>query len=114
MKEYIEREALVEEIKIKANNLHKLRCLYTDQSARVLDRLAKDIAKIPAADVAPVVHGEWIQTKEPLGWKDIDCVMCSACEDKWIMDEEYDLDFYKEQWIYCHNCGAMMDGGNKQ
>ena len=51
MKEYIEREALVEEIKIKANNLHKLRCLYTDQSARVLDRLAKDIAKIPAADV---------------------------------------------------------------
>ena len=67
----------------------------------------------PSADLVPVRHGEWIQTKEPLGWKDIDCVMCSACEDKWIMDEEYDLDFYKEQWIYCPNCGAMMDGGNK-
>lgn len=69
---------------------------------------------ISGADVAPVVHGEWIQIKEPLGWKDIDCVMCSACEDKWIMDEEYDLDFYKEQWIYCPFCGAKMDGGNKQ
>lgn len=65
------------------------------------------------ADVAPVVRGEWLQVKEPIGWKDIDCVMCSACEDKWIMDKEYDLDFYKEQWKYCPFCGAKMDGGNK-
>lgn len=102
MKEYIEREAVVN----LREEFWKDRCDY--MAVRVTN-----IMNIPAADVAPVVHGEWIQIKEPLGWKDIDCVMCSACEDKWIMDEEYDLDFYKEQWIYCPFCSAKMDGGNK-
>lgn len=102
MKEYIERKAVVN----LREEFWKDRCDY--MAVRVTN-----IMNIPAADVAPVIHGEWIQTKESLGWKDIDCVMCSACEDKWIMDEEYDLDFYKEQWKYCPFCGAKMDGGNK-
>lgn len=102
MKEYIERKAVLN----LREEFWKDRCDY--MAVRVTN-----IMNIPAADVAPVVHGEWIQIKEPLGWKDIDCVMCSACEDKWIMDKEYDLDFYKEQWKYCPFCGAKMDGGNK-
>ena len=58
----------------------------------------KDIESIPAADVAPVVHGRWIGTdKRPhLAYK------CSACEAK---------RYGKVDLInYCPNCGARMDG----
>lgn len=111
MKEYIDKEELLqafeENLKYQEDNGYW-------QVARDTRLTINKICNFLPADVAPVIHGEWLQVKEPIGWKDFDCVMCSACEDKWIMDEEYDLDFYKEQWIYCHNCGAMMDGGNKQ
>lgn len=125
MKEYIEREALVEEIKIKANTLHKLHNLYTDQSARVLDRLAEDIAKMPTSDVAPMIHGEWVED----GYYDNPCV-CSVCgsEADYIsrFNETFDYDWeenlqptgYEEikEYIrtpYCPFCGAKMDGGNQ-
>ena len=60
-------------------------------------------------DIKPVKHGEWLQTIEPLGWQDVDCVECSACQYSWICDEDFDFEFCKEQWKYCPNCGAKMD-----
>lgn len=57
---------------------------------------------IPAADVAPVVHGRWIeQEKYNFG------VMCdcSICGDR-ILDNG------QHSWNYCPNCGCRMDGGN--
>jgi hypothetical protein len=53
-------------------------------------------------------QGEWKATQEPLGWKDIECVECSACRETWICDEENDFEFYEEFWKYCPNCGARM------
>ena len=64
-----------------------------------------------AADMVEVKHGELIETTEWIGSMAFDCIKCSACEDKWIMDEDYDLDFYKEQWAYCPFCGAKLNGG---
>lgn len=104
-KEYIEREALLEEIKIKANTLHNFRSLYTDQSARVLDGLVEDIAKIPTADVAPVKHGEWLDT-DTFDFHCIHIYQCSNCRRE-VADD------YISCHKFCLHCGAIMDGGNK-
>ena len=48
----------------------------------------------PAADVAPVRHGQWIEYG--------DCQICSEC------GEEHCWDEYRA--AYCDSCGAKMDG----
>ena len=54
---------------------------------------AYDVAAIPAADVATVVHGRW-------KWKRLGCVECSRCH------KENNI----RKFSYCPNCGARMDG----
>lgn len=59
-----------------------------------------EIRKLPAADVAPVVHGRWAH----LGggkW------CCSACG--FVITTEGSWD--KPTKKYCEDCGAKMDGG---
>lgn len=61
-------------------------------------------SEIPAADVAPVVHGRWEyppQTFNTLG--QIRCPFCAW----WSLDQSID-GIYK----YCPHCGAKMDGGD--
>lgn len=53
---------------------------------------------IPAADVAPVRHGEWIANYEYEDFIDADCSVCGKRSDF----------MYK----YCPFCGARMDGGD--
>ena len=53
------------------------------------------IIKIPAADVAPVRHGRWIDAREYCG-----DYMCSNCEAL----------YGTNKFNYCPNCGAKMDG----
>lgn len=63
------------------------------------------IDKEPAADVAPVRHGRWIQPH----WKNSNyCCNCSECEGE-AMHADYQWD---KNGIYplCPNCGAKMDG----
>lgn len=95
MAEYIEREAA-----IRALTLHD--CDSAGAKMAICD--------LPAADVAPVRHGRWLHTEEPLGWKDVDCMECSACHDSWIIEEDYCFDDMP-LWNYCPSCGAKMDGG---
>ena len=35
-----------------------------------------------------VKYGEWLQTEEPLGYSNVDCVECSVCHESWVIDEE--------------------------
>lgn len=84
MAEYIEREALLE--KLAERDL----CLCVSES---------DIKDIPAADVAPVVHGWWIDT-EFYGPHHMTIVQCSACKN----ESEGSLDD-----AFCPMCGAKMD-----
>ena len=56
-----------------------------------------------------VKHGRWLKVKEPLGWRDVDCVECSCCKESWVIDEDYEFDDFGG-WNYCPNCGARMDG----
>lgn len=72
-----------------------------------IEELAKDFIVIPkdspAADVAPVVHGEWITTDG--------ISRCSECGYIPAYDSTIDDLFYSP---YCPNCGAKMDGRGKK
>lgn len=57
-----------------------------------------EIRKLPAADVAPVVHGRWERMRESgTTWR------CSACD---VMVGA----FLAGCSHYCYCCGARMDG----
>lgn len=70
------------------------------------------IAEMPAADVAPVVHGEW----EAVDWREYDAhgcevicypkdgIACTHCRYVFKKDALWKKNF-------CPNCGAKMDGG---
>ena len=96
MDEYIEREA--------AQTSCRKYSFAESYDAFAVDCILKSIH---AADVAPVRHGRWLHTEEPLGWKDVDCMECSACHDSWIIEEDYCFDDMP-LWNYCPSCGAKM------
>lgn len=62
---------------------------------------------IPAADVAPVVHGRWIHSRYKDCSEQFELVKCSQCN-----HEAYAMAFYVRGGNYCPNCGAKMDGGD--
>ena len=71
------------------------------------ERLEAAILNIPAADVAPVRHGRWIQPH----WKNSNyCCNCSECGRE-AMHRDYQWD---KNGIYplCPHCGAYMMGEN--
>ena len=88
MAEYIEREAAYREI-----------CSDKTMSGYEKAYCSELIRNIPAADVAPVVHGRW-ETNSDMP----DTLICSVCKcgfDMWKHDPHN----------YCPNCGSKMDGG---
>ena len=91
-KEYIEREAIE---KAFAKEIHTN---YLDDYAKGFQAALLAVMSIPAADVAPVNHGEW---------KNNDGIaMCSECGYIPPYDNAIDDIFYSN---YCPNCGAKMD-----
>lgn len=65
---------------------------------RNLSTLIGDVVKsVPAADVAPVVHGQWLDNE--------DYMFCSICGIQWNY-----CDNDTKTFNYCPNCGAKMDG----
>ncbi len=57
------------------------------------------IRKLPAADVAPVVHGLWVEH--------LDEMECSVCKRQWNY-----CDNDTNTFNFCPNCGAKMAGGD--
>lgn len=74
------------------------------------DAVLFGLGRIPAADVAPVVHGQW--DGEGDGYADgeivIDVWYCSKCA-YCIDDGTDDPDRLPN---FCPDCGARMDGGD--
>lgn len=68
---------------------------------------AATLMAIPAADVAPVVHGRWIHSRYEDCSEQFELVKCSQCN-----HEAYAMAFYVRGGNYCPNCGAKMNGGN--
>ena len=93
MSEYIERGALLTSQRWDGLSLQH-------DKAR-----AKEIILCqPAADVAEVKHGRWVQLDAHRGIEDFKCSVCrSECYVPTCMNEP--------MYGYCPNCGAIMDGG---
>lgn len=104
MAEYIEREAIME-FPIRKDHCDKERA--NEHFIFGIESVLEYVENLPAADVAPVVHGRWIRPH----WKNSNyCCDCSECGGE-AMHRDYQWD---KNGIYpiCPNCGARMDGGS--
>lgn len=100
-KEYIDREATIEKIKqvycSDCNSYNGVMC-----RACQIDDAILQIDAEPAADVAPVVHGEWLLGQSGATYS------CSVCGYVAMPREA-------REWEFCPKCGkAMVIGGMKQ
>lgn len=92
MAEYVERTAL-------RDALYDADAI-TMQGVKILNQF-------PAADVAPVVHGRWIDVEKSIPWCEDDieiaslCSVCGACNGI-------------GETPCCPNCGAKMDGESSE
>ena len=66
------------------------------------DKAKQALASVPAADVAPVVHGRWEQDADG-DW------YCTNCDEVVAICESGRERTYRKP--YCPNCGAKMDVG---
>nr|DAQ95642.1 MAG TPA: DNA-directed RNA polymerase II subunit [Caudoviricetes sp.] len=94
MAEYIDKNATVGILEAMSRNAD-CECI-----KKRLEKAAKRVNTMPAADVAPVVHGRWMYEKTEGGfhiWR------CSRCG-RGMNDNPEGID------LYCYHCGAKMDG----
>ena len=89
-KEYIERGALIEKLKEKITTNYL--SLYDEDTLESIIRFAE---KQPAADVEPVVRGEWVEMRDPYG--DLTGWIHEECGRETNAATEY-----------CSKCGAKM------
>ena len=71
---------------------------------RIAD-LCDTFGDIPAADVAPVVHGRWTIAEDD--YYGLNIVKCSVCHEEWCFEEGDDV--FDLNYHYCPNCGSLMD-----
>lgn len=91
MAEYLERETLIAWFMPYA---------HTGESVEA-DVVISDIKGMKAADVAPVVHGRWIEHIDDYeNW--CECSVCHGSSDSPL-----------DTTPYCPNCGARMDGADE-
>lgn len=93
MAEYIEREALIEDLDAAVKK--------RGMGAIIGDALKRYVQRAPAADVAPVVYGRWEFPGPNRLVKECMCGTCSACK----IRSKYITNIGP-----CPNCGARMDG----
>ena len=93
--EYIAREALLEQF--RAMESYNVSPMYR----RGYDDCVATVLNATTADVAPVVHGRWIEKTVPEGCRYFECSNCGAHENRHTAIKGY----------YCWRCGAKMDGG---
>lgn len=101
MAEYIDREAAVKAF----NNFDAGRADSPPSTLLTTEEFAEYLYELPAADVAPVVHGKWLLDRWP-SWPHRECSRCKIMIPRTTeVPDQY--------WQYCPNCGARMDGGNE-
>lgn len=97
--DYISRKATLDALGV-TKNATKYGGDHSGYDTRMLYEIHDALTGIPAADVAPVVHGRWIRgkyTDDDLRYNDYS-YRCNRCGK--IVDFEEN---------YCPNCGAKMD-----
>ena len=97
MAEYIEREGLMQ-FPIRREHCDKEHA--NEHFINGIETVLEYAESLPAADVAPVVHGRWTH----LGGGEWCCSVCG-----FVITTEGSWD--KPTKKYCEDCGAKMDGG---
>lgn len=107
--EYISKQIAVEELE----NLRQQYEMHDDCDELVARKCKNAVSALPAADVAPVVHGHWETEEEdwgfcaPLGRNLIHRKFtCSVCG--YITGDQ------AEKFVCCPICTARMDGGQHE
>lgn len=105
MAEYIERDAIIGKAIDEKCFVFSTQDVVRDEFVvkTCYKNLAEVVYSIPAADVAPVVHGEWIG---PSGMAQGKCSVCG------YMTYDKSADWARNYWPHCPKCGAKMDGGD--
>ena len=94
-KEYIEREALIKDFELMAS-------VQPEYKQSTILGMVSTIKNRKASDVAPVVHGEWIEDKYPF---------CNVCPHCGLVIDRTCIKMQSGTLNFCPNCGAKMDGG---
>ena len=92
MSDYISREAALKELLDW--------CVITGYGGLTKTDVIRAMENVPAADVAPVVHGEWIDMQPPDADGNVQC-WCSVCGAGELHAENQIVP-------YCWKCGAKM------
>lgn len=92
MADYIDRNAVISEIE-------RREALMVGDKRISVDAMKSFIKNRPAVDVAPIVHGRWIEKSAPAIKIYFECSHCGAHENKHTAIKGY----------YCWRCGAKMD-----
>lgn len=94
MAEYIDRAAIIAEV--EANKL-----MAREPAAKRILGMLRDF---PAADVAPVVHGQWMHVA------DGEFAGCSECGECYDTGDEGMTSFrlFRRFYKFCPNCGVRM------
>lgn len=99
MGEYIDKNAAVGILEAMSRSA-ECECI-----KKRLEKAAKRVSAIPAADVAPVRHGRWDDSGRytfPSGALAVRCTNCGCA----LTESEYRL----YNWNYCPVCGAKIEG----
>ncbi len=104
MSDLISRQAAIRWVKTECNPYGKP-TLDFESGKKVIEHLEQ----MPSADAVPIKHGEWIEVEvidddEPFGVTDT--AQCSECG----FDAYVDVYWANDNYLYCPNCGAKMDG----
>lgn len=86
----------------KGTAIAKLTALEVAEPNATMTSAKRMLADIPAADVAPVVHGRWAYHNDINFWQ------CSVCG----VNAPMLGNLMQLKTNYCPNCGAKMDEGN--
>ena len=99
MPEYIEREALLNDLE----NSVVVSCKTENipQAQRELNKIVSCIKQAPTADVAEVRHAHWAESEVTMNTKVVFCTNCFAT----YQFKTNDTDLFD----YCPRCGAKMD-----
>lgn len=95
MSEYIRKSLALEELEVLRQRYE----MQDDCDELVARKCKEAVAKLPVADVIPVVHGKWIFNDD---WWEFRCTECHRAIGN---VKKYD---------FCPHCGAKMDGDNNE
>lgn len=98
----ISREAAIEILKEKLNRNYTPSFTAGDAFASALHR----IKKLPTVDAAPVVHASYGFVGPHIGSLYADHGTCGNCKERILIDPRHKK--------FCPNCGAKMDGEERQ